>query len=113
MQGKQPSLTARGAAEHRAAHQILEKGIIFSDPFAAAILGEDLKLIAERHAAEPQKRPLRLYIAARSRFAEDALAAAVTRGVSQAVVLGAGFDTFALRNPHAGLRVFEVGHPES
>jgi methyltransferase (TIGR00027 family) len=27
------------------------------------------------------------------------------------VVLGAGLDTFAYRNPHAGLRVFEVDHP--
>jgi methyltransferase (TIGR00027 family) len=37
----------------------------------------------------------------------------VSRGVRQAVVLGAGFDTFALRNPYSdlGLRVFEVDHP--
>jgi methyltransferase (TIGR00027 family) len=52
-------------------------------------------------------------MAVRSRFAEDCLGAAVSRGVRQAVVLGAGFDTFALRNPHShlGLRVFEVDHP--
>ncbi|MGD0570758.1 MAG: class I SAM-dependent methyltransferase [Candidatus Sulfotelmatobacter sp.] len=29
----------------------------------------------------------------------------------QYVVLGAGLDTFAYRNPHSGLRVFEVDHP--
>jgi methyltransferase (TIGR00027 family) len=28
-------------------------------------------------------------------------------------VLGAGLDTFAYRNPHAGLRVFEVDHPDT
>jgi len=50
-------------------------------------------------------------MAARSRYAEDELARAVTRGVTQYVVLGAGLDTFAYRNPHAGLRVFEVDHP--
>jgi methyltransferase (TIGR00027 family) len=52
-------------------------------------------------------------MAARSRFAEDCLHAAVSRGVRQAVVLGAGLDTFSLRNPYAqlGLRVFEVDHP--
>jgi methyltransferase (TIGR00027 family) len=52
-------------------------------------------------------------MAARSRFAEDCLSAAVARGVRQAVVLGAGLDTFSLRNPHArlGLHVFEVDHP--
>jgi len=115
MRGKQPSVTARGAAEHRAAHQTLECGIIFSDPFACRILGEDPQGIADRHAAEPGKRGMRLYIAARSRFAEDALAVAVARGVRQLVVLGAGYDTFGLRNPHAalGLEVFEVDHPDT
>jgi methyltransferase (TIGR00027 family) len=49
----------------------------------------------------------------RSRFAEDALAAAAGRGVRQYVVLGAGFDTFAYRNPFPDLRVFEVDHPDT
>ena len=54
-------------------------------------------------------------MAARSRFAEDHLGAAVARGVRQVVVLGAGLDTFSVRNPHAhtGLQVFEVDHPGS
>jgi methyltransferase (TIGR00027 family) len=42
---------------------------------------------------------------------EDRLAEAVGRGVRQYVVLGAGLDTFAYRNPHGGLRVFEVDFP--
>ena len=50
-------------------------------------------------------------MAARSRYAEDELARAVAHGVTQYVVLGAGLDTFAYRNPHPGLRVFEVDHP--
>ncbi|CCD92591.1 fragment of conserved hypothetical protein (part 1) [Bradyrhizobium sp. ORS 375] len=56
---------------------------------------------------------MRIFIAARSRFAEDCLGVAVARGVRQAVALGAGLDTFALRNPYSdlGLRVFEVDHP--
>jgi Leucine carboxyl methyltransferase len=43
----------------------------------------------------------------------DRLALAAARGVRQAVILGAGLDTFALRNPHReqGLRVIEVDHP--
>jgi methyltransferase (TIGR00027 family) len=50
---------------------------------------------------------------ARSRFAEDALARAVARGTGQFVILGAGLDTFAYRNPYpeGTLRVFEVDHP--
>jgi methyltransferase (TIGR00027 family) len=48
----------------------------------------------------------------RARFAEDILAAGVRdHGVRQALILGAGLDTFALRNPYPNLRVFEVDHP--
>jgi methyltransferase (TIGR00027 family) len=54
---------------------------------------------------------LRAFMAARSRYAEDQLAAAVGRGATQCVILGAGLDTFAYRNPYPGLRVFEVDHP--
>jgi methyltransferase (TIGR00027 family) len=48
-----------------------------------------------------------------SRFSEDTLSAWVARGVRQVVVLGAGLDTFSLRNSHAGqdVRVFEVDYP--
>lgn len=55
----------------------------------------------------------RVFMAARSRFAEDCLTTAVSRGVRQVVVLGAGLDTFSLRHPHSslGVRVFEVDHP--
>ena len=54
-------------------------------------------------------------MAARSRFAEDHIATAVARGVRQLVILGAGLDTFSIRNPHAsaGLRVYEVDRPAS
>lgn len=58
---------------------------------------------------------MRAFVVARSRFAEDSLAAAVARGVRHYVVLGAGLDTSAYRHPHAaaGLRVFEVDHPDT
>jgi methyltransferase (TIGR00027 family) len=49
----------------------------------------------------------------RSRFVEDHLAMAVAAGITQYVVLGAGLDTFAYRNPFAGLRVFEVDFPST
>jgi methyltransferase (TIGR00027 family) len=52
---------------------------------------------------------MRLFVAVRSRFAQDRLTQAVERGVRQVVVLGAGLDTTALRNPHVA--VFEVDHP--
>jgi methyltransferase (TIGR00027 family) len=113
LQAGQPSHTARGAAAYRALHQTLEGGAIFSDPFAAKILDDETRATLEETAADPSLRPMRLFIAARSRFSEDTLAAGVARGVRQIVVLGAGLDTFSLRNPHAGLgvRVFEVDYP--
>jgi methyltransferase (TIGR00027 family) len=109
----EPSHTARKAAAHRAAHQTLEGGAIFSDPFAARILDDETRSGLDDMAADLSLRPMRLFVAARSRFSEDTLAANVARGVRQIVILGAGLDTFSLRNPHAGLgvRVFEVDHP--
>jgi methyltransferase (TIGR00027 family) len=112
MQAGEPSRTAFSAAAHRAAHQVLEQGRIFTDPLAVRILDETADAIAADAEAHPERRPLRIFIAARTRFAEDALASAVERGTGQLVVLGAGLDTFAYRNPFAGrLRVFEVDHP--
>jgi methyltransferase (TIGR00027 family) len=52
-------------------------------------------------------------LVARSRFVEDELSSCVAAGVRQYLILGAGLDTFAYRNPYRdeGLRVFEVDHP--
>jgi methyltransferase (TIGR00027 family) len=113
MQQGQPSRTARGAASHRAAHQVLERGFIFSDPLAIRILGADAEAAIRDAKNDPSRRRLRLFIAVRSRFAEDALATAVARrGVRQLVVLGAGLDTYAYRaSLGEGLRIFEVDHP--
>jgi hypothetical protein len=107
-----PSRTAKAAAAHRAAHQVLEQGRLFADPLALRILGDDAETAVREAEADPSKRRMRIFIAARTRFAEDALAAAVQRGVRQLVVLGAGLDTFAYRSPHGDrLSLFEVDHP--
>ncbi|MFY9958573.1 class I SAM-dependent methyltransferase [Bradyrhizobium sp.] len=49
----------------------------------------------------------------RSRYAEDALRAAMNRGTRQYVLIGAGFDSFALRRPAFSetLEIFEIDHP--
>ncbi|MGA8515198.1 MAG: class I SAM-dependent methyltransferase [Burkholderiaceae bacterium] len=58
-------------------------------------------------------RPFYTGVITRSRFAEDALLAAVKRGVRQYVLLGAGFDSFSLRRPDGvrDLVVYEIDHP--
>jgi methyltransferase (TIGR00027 family) len=108
------SLTAQRVAQRRAAHQLREQPPIFRDPLALRILGPEFEAAVRDAVTQPDQgwsRGLRLFLSIRSRVAEDELARAVERGVRQYVVLGAGLDTFAYRNPYAGLRVFEVDHP--
>jgi len=115
MREKEPSRTAHGAAGHRAAHQAIEGGRIFKDPLAVTILGKDAAAIIAWARLNPASRGIRFFIAARSEIAEARLAEGIeTRGVGQLVVLGAGLDTFAYRNPFGErLKVFEVDHPET
>ena len=100
MKPNEPSRTALMIARQRAAHQVLDHGSILSDPFAMKILREDEKDVLQFANAHPLASIGRLFTAARSRIAEDALSRAVERGIRQVVILGAGLDTFALRNPH-------------
>ena len=111
MKPSEPSRTALMIARQRAAHQVLDHGSILNDPFAMKILREDEKDVLQFANKHPLASIGRLFTAARSRIAEDALSRAVERGVRQIVILGAGLDTFALRNPHAGLEIYEVDHP--
>jgi methyltransferase (TIGR00027 family) len=112
MQFGKPSQTALATAFHRAAHQVVEQGRIFADPLALRILGADAPTIARQAGENPSGRRMRLFIAVRTRFAEDALAAAFEGSVRQLVVLGAGLDTYAYRHPFGDrLPVFEVDHP--
>jgi methyltransferase (TIGR00027 family) len=77
------------------------------------ILREDEKDVLQFASQHPLASIGRLFTAARSRIAEDALAEAVGKGIRQIVILGAGFDTFALRDPYGALevRIYEVDHP--
>src|SRR4051812_5184169 len=110
MREGEPSRTAFGAAVLRALHAELDRPVLFDDPLAWRVLGDREEIVAGMGEGYHRSR-LRVFIAVRHRFAEDALAAAYARGTRQAVVLGAGFDTTAYRNPHADLRFWEVDHP--
>jgi methyltransferase (TIGR00027 family) len=114
MEAGSPSRTAFAAATHRAAHQLVEEGRIFRDPLALRILGVSPEEVLRDVQEHPARARMRLFIAMRTNFAEESLAAAVASdpGVTQLVVLGAGLDTFAYRNPFGErLKVFEVDHP--
>ena len=113
------SKTALRVALRRAAHQLYDaKPLVLDDPFAVKLLGgryaEELRRTPQPSRGgkpRPHSAGLRAHLVARSRYAEDLLAKAVAGGVRQYVLLGAGLDTFAWRNPWPELRVFEVDHP--
>jgi methyltransferase (TIGR00027 family) len=112
----QPSKTALRVALRRAAHQIHDaKPLVFDDPLAVRILGAEYADELQRtpdSAKRPFSAAIRAFMVTRARLAEDTLAAGVReRGVRQYLVLGAGLDTFACRNPFDDVRVFEVDHP--
>jgi methyltransferase (TIGR00027 family) len=113
MRPNEPSRTALIPARQRAAHQVLDHGSILNDPFALKILREDEKDVLQFANAQPLASVGRLFTAARSRIAEDAVSEAVERGIRQIVILGAGLDTFALRSAHGArqIRIYEVDHP--
>ncbi len=117
LQTGKPSRTALGAALQRGAHQLFERPLVFDDPLALRILGaEVVKSIALNRARyeTPSSRATRAFLVTRSRYAEDELARVYQQGTQQYIVLGAGLDTFAYRNPYGKrLRVFEVDHPST
>jgi methyltransferase (TIGR00027 family) len=116
MSQKSASRTALMTAYLRATHQLLDPPPrVLDDPTALAVLGPGAEQMIRDSAAlaqTPESRALRAHMVLRSRFAEDRLAAAVGRGVTQYVILGAGFDTFAVRQPAWArqLRILEVDH---
>lgn len=116
MEEAKPSHTALRVAMRRAAHQLVDNPRVLDDPIALKILGPSVRARlqgGEGTGDDRFSRSIRAFMVARSRYAEDELARAIGRGTTQYVVLGAGLDTFAYRNPHAegSLRVFEVDYP--
>lgn len=111
-----PSQTALTAAAARAAHLIVDQPPrIYTDQLAAALLGEQAGEFIGYHRAHgehPVLSAARAQVTCRSRYAEDRLADAAARGITQYVMLGAGLDSFAYRATRpARVQVFEVDHP--
>jgi methyltransferase (TIGR00027 family) len=114
-----PSDTALGASVIRTIHQLLDdRPPILDDPVSPKLLPaetvEAIRANPDRHRTL-HARALRSHIVLRSRYAEDRLQEAVRQGVTQFINVGAGFDTFAFRQPTwaAELQIIEVDHPAS
>ncbi|NGQ96811.1 class I SAM-dependent methyltransferase [Brevibacillus sp. SYP-B805] len=132
----QVSLTAIMTAYLRAYHAMNDAPKIFDDFLADRLIPEERRALIEQGfsralqmnvpesnvACADQKAntlPSLLQamglpnVLSRSRYTEDNLEQAVTQGVKQYVILGAGLDTFAFRRPDLlrQIQVFEVDHP--
>ncbi|MEM1381907.1 MAG: SAM-dependent methyltransferase [Pseudomonadota bacterium] len=111
--------TASTAALFRAAHLLLdEEPLLIRDSVAMKIVPGLHGAGIEARRAEFQRpiaRLARAQAVLRARYAEDALRGAAIRNVSLYVILGAGFDTFAYRQPAWAktLTIIEVDRPEA
>src|SRR5262245_43115122 len=103
----------------RAAHQILDgEPKILLDPISVGLFPQASEAAIRADAArlmQARMRRIRANFVLRSRFAEDRLAEAVSRGADQYLILGAGLDTFAYRQPKWAqvLRIVEIDHAAS
>jgi methyltransferase (TIGR00027 family) len=123
MKAGQRSRTAEGAAALRASHTLYAESPLFSDPYAIKLTSSGWKRILKsrkwHHFLQPRAfSPIGLLIGqviGRARYAEDQLANAIARGVNQYVLVGAGLDSFALRQGKelSTLKIFEVDHPDT
>ena len=113
------SATAIGVAMLRAVHQLLDgEEKLLDDPISLKLVPEEWKTYALQNRFryfDPVSMALRTHVVLRSRYAEDCLAEAYQRGVKQYLMLGAGLDTFAYRQPEwaKNLNIVEADHPAS
>ena len=114
--------TAEGAVMGRATHTLHAENPVLNDTWAIELLGEKSRAEArdpdhERRGREASGFDFRLILAVgigSLRYAEDEVDRAMREGIRQYVILGAGFDTFALRRTDAvgRLQVFEIDFPD-
>jgi methyltransferase (TIGR00027 family) len=130
------SLSALGTSLIRAAHGRLEARPLIDDPWGDRLVPEEVRAAYRAKALSRLDALERDYFASgphavmdsflgatrgyanvilRARYTEDALREAINHGAHQYVIIGAGFDSFALRMPAfaQGLPVFEIDQPST
>lgn len=119
MEKGEASVTMSLPAVLRAAHQLTDDNPkILEDPVAPRLIDESERermLMRDLDARSPIMKLASSCFLVRSRFAEDELEASLERGISQYVMLGAGLDTFAYRQPEwaKDLQIYELDDPNS
>jgi methyltransferase (TIGR00027 family) len=115
------SRTAEATAAIRAGHYLYDRPVIFSDPYALDLTSPWWRAVC-RHPVLYWSivrgllaglRPVHGWILVRDQVTEDKLRKFVAEGDVQYLLLGAGFDSIALRRPDwlDGVRIIEVDHP--
>lgn len=128
------SRTALATSLMRAVHSRLDPLPLFDDEWGDRLVPDSVRAALRQRTVsnmEPDARAKALMssdaefdyglranaaypdVIVRARYTEDALRAAVARGVTQYVIIGAGFDSFSCRRPAYAdqLNIYEVDHP--
>lgn len=116
MDVKTPSPTASGAAMLRLAHLLVDDDPkIFRDEWANFFLDDRRRDLANDLATVNSDivRASRSTVTSRAAYTESELEAFLDEGGSQYVLLGAGYDSYALRHRDDGreVTIYEVDHP--
>jgi methyltransferase (TIGR00027 family) len=95
----------------RALHSRSDPHPVIQDPWGDRLVPPEIRETVPDELLA--RSPAFADVITRTRFAEDALQAAVARGARQYVLIGAGFDSFALRIPGYArqIEIFELDHP--
>ena len=122
MKHKQRNSTAEATAAMRAMHSLHHRPAVFNDPYALQLTSPTLRRVCQnrffrwligRKCISRSLRPITAQVVSRAKYAEEKLEQAVSKGISQYVIISAGFDSFCLRHPDfsAGLQIYEIDHP--
>lgn len=114
--------TADVVAAMRAMHLLHHKPVVFTDPYALQLTNPALRRACQnrffqwllgRKFFSKSLRPITAQVLSRAKYAEEKLEEAVSKGISQYVIISAGFDSFCLRRPDfsADLQIYEIDHP--
>src|ERR1700754_4606115 len=111
MKVNQASRTAQYMALFRALETTRAKHHrLFKDPYAVSFLNNKHRLVTQLSALSPVRKWIEQIIykkipgayssgLARTKFIDDLLEQSIRNGIKQVIILGAGFDTRALRLP--------------
>jgi len=114
--------TAEATAAMRAVHLLYHQPVLFNDPYALQLTSPALRQVCQnrffrwllkRNFISKSLRPITAQVVSRAKYTEEKLEQAVSKGISQYVIISAGFDSFCLRHPDysVGLQVYEIDHP--